>query len=607
MTKRAANRKESKERNGDRAHAIMYLRVSTREQAEMGGEAEGYSIPAQRDACLRKAESLGAVVDEEFVDRGESAKTANRPELIRMLRHVREHPIQYVIVHKVDRLARSRADDVAITMAIRKSGAMLVSCSENIDETPSGLLVHGIMSDIAEFYSRNLALEVTKGMGQKVKAGGTVGKAPIGYVHLRQVENGREMRTVGVDPERATLIRWAFEAYATGEWTLRQLLEEMTERGLTTRPGPHTPSKKPSLNGLAKLLANRYYIGEVVYCGVHYPGKHTPLIDGDLFDQVQSVLSAHNYAGEKQQVHNHYLKGSIYCGKCGRRLGVSNSRSHTGVVYDYFYCVGRQRDPRSCSQRFIRMPIVERRVEDHYRSIQLTPARVASVSEDLKNALSARQTAAVEAKHTLTLRIQRLTSERRKLLELHYAEAMPIDLFREEQERITREREQAETQLAGVSMTFEVIAENMARALELARDCHAAYVAADSNVRRLFNQAFFHRLYVHDDGEITHELAEPFKLLLDPELPDRLIAAAREEGPARPNQPTSSSLGIDNKDDLAESEAVGSNMMVLVDLSGLEPQAVAGPADHRPGPSDRHAFCCSCDPCLCEGARHARG
>ena len=79
-------------------------------------------------------------------------------------------PVQYVIVHKVDRLARNRADDVVITMEIKKSGATLVSCSENIDETPSGLLLHGIMSSIAEFYSRNLATEVAKGMNQKAKA-----------------------------------------------------------------------------------------------------------------------------------------------------------------------------------------------------------------------------------------------------------------------------------------------------------------------------------------------------------------------------------------------------------------------------------------------------
>ena len=95
-------------------------------------------------------------------------------------------------------------------MEIKKSGARSSPCTENIDETPSGLLLHGIMSSIAEFYSRNLANEVIKGMDQKAKTGGTVGNAPIGYLHVRTIENGREMRTVDVDPERAPLVRWAF-------------------------------------------------------------------------------------------------------------------------------------------------------------------------------------------------------------------------------------------------------------------------------------------------------------------------------------------------------------------------------------------------------------
>jgi len=101
-----------------RATAVTYLRVSTAEQAQKGGENEGYSIPAQREANLRKAEALDAVVVAEFVDAGESARKADRPALQQMLRHVRQHPVTYCIVHKVDRLARNRADDVAIQLAL---------------------------------------------------------------------------------------------------------------------------------------------------------------------------------------------------------------------------------------------------------------------------------------------------------------------------------------------------------------------------------------------------------------------------------------------------------------------------------------------------------
>ncbi|MFV0317597.1 MAG: recombinase family protein, partial [Microthrixaceae bacterium] len=88
------------------ALAVSYLRVSTREQAEKGGMDEGFSIPAQREGNLRKAEQLGAVIVAEFVDAGESARKADRPELMRMIEYVKENRVSYCIVNKVDRLAR---------------------------------------------------------------------------------------------------------------------------------------------------------------------------------------------------------------------------------------------------------------------------------------------------------------------------------------------------------------------------------------------------------------------------------------------------------------------------------------------------------------------
>jgi DNA invertase Pin-like site-specific DNA recombinase len=146
--------------------------------------------------------TVSVAIDAEFVDAGESARSTRRSDLQKLLRYIEEHPVQYVIVHKIDRLARNRADDVEITLAIQKAGATLVSCTENIDQTPSGRLLHGIMSDIAEFYSANLAHEVIKGLQQKARSGGTVGKASLGYVNARSLVNGVEKRTVEIDPER---------------------------------------------------------------------------------------------------------------------------------------------------------------------------------------------------------------------------------------------------------------------------------------------------------------------------------------------------------------------------------------------------------------------
>ena len=90
-----------------------------------------------------------------------------------MLAFIAATRVTFCIVHELDRLARNRADDVKIHEALISAGVTLVSATESIDQTPSGMLLHGIMSSIAEFYSRNLATEVTKGLTQKVAQGGT--------------------------------------------------------------------------------------------------------------------------------------------------------------------------------------------------------------------------------------------------------------------------------------------------------------------------------------------------------------------------------------------------------------------------------------------------
>lgn len=312
---------------------VSYQRVSTKEQAERDGDPEGYSIPAQREANQRKADSQGVILIAEFVDRGESARSADRPGLKALLSFVNQMPVSYAFVHKVDRLARNRADDVEINLSLKQAGVTLVSATENIDQTPSGMLLHGIMSSIAEFYSQNLATEVIKGMDQKVRNGGTPGRAPIGYLNVQSGSGeGRLNRSVIIDPVRGPLMAWAFVAYATGEWSTRTLLAELTARGLTTVAGPNTPSKPLVLSQLARFLRNQYYIGQVRYRGVMHEGRHQPLVTQETFDRVQAVLDAHRTNGEKLRSHPHYLKSSVYCGHCDSRLIVTNAKNRWGNV-----------------------------------------------------------------------------------------------------------------------------------------------------------------------------------------------------------------------------------------------------------------------------------
>lgn len=499
--------------------AVSYLRVSTRGQAERGGGAdEGFSIPAQREANKKKALSMGAMVGKEFVDRGTSAKSADRPELQKMLEYVKENAdrVDYVIVHKVDRLARNRGDDIDIMRTLRECGVQLVSASESIDDTPAGMLLHGIMSSIAEFYSQNLANEVKKGLNEKVKGGGTPSRAPLGYLNIRRTDDkGREERTVILDEERAPLIKLAFEEYATGNWTVQDLAEHLAACGLTTRATPRIPSQPINKKSLNKVLVNPYYKGIVPYQGVEYDGVHPTLVDADTWQRVQDILESH-FNGERTREHPHFLKGSVFCKNCGSRMIINYTKSHTGVRYPYFVCGGRHNKRTDCKQRAVLIADVECQVEQIYNKYSFPP-QIAEYLEDWlrENIEKEREKYATEL-DGLRREKDKLERKRKKLLEAHYNDAIPLDLLKSEQQKIAKQLAAIDHQAKAYDYTFTTVIERLDDAIELITDCGLTYRLANDKMKKLMNQAIFTRLLVGPDGKVTAEFAKPFAMLVEP-------------------------------------------------------------------------------------------
>ncbi|MDR0783056.1 MAG: recombinase family protein, partial [Propionibacteriaceae bacterium] len=493
------------------ALAVIYLRVSTREQAERGGTEEGFSIPAQREATHRKADELRAEVVKEFVDAGESARSADRNELQAMLAYIEAHQVRYVIVHKVDRLARNRVDDVAIHQALLTAGTTLISATESIDETPSGMLLHGIMSSIAEFYSRNLATEVTKGLTQKVAQGGTPGKAPVGYRNIRFIDtNGREIRTVEVDPERARLVRLAFEMYATGDYSVIDVLNEITLRGLTTLETPKRPSKPLGRNTMYKLLTNPYYAGIIRYRGALHPGSHEPIVEPVLFDKVQALLSAKTVDDTRHREHTHHLKGMLYCGACGSRMLLDFATNRHGSTYAYFVCGGRASRRTTCTRRAVPVPLAEQLVAETYKSLTIGERNYLTASAKMRAAFDIRAAGPNQELGDLAASRARLKSESDKLIKMHFADAIDLPTLKEHQDRIRAGLADIDRRLAEHDEHDQGARAFLDSSLRLLTDAHRSYAGSNDHQRRLANQAFYSRITITEDEQITTTLAEPF-------------------------------------------------------------------------------------------------
>ena len=489
--------KEPKEpaRGDSEKRAVIYLRVSTTEQAETTTEGDGYSIPAQREAAFRKARELGADVVDEYVDRGESAKTADRPALQLLMHRLQSlTDIDYVIVHKVDRLARNRADDANLTVSIYKHGAKLVSCTEQIDDTPSGKLVHGIMATINEWYSANLATEATKGMLQKAKQGGTPGRAPIGYRNVIDQTNGREVRTVIIDPVASDHVVWAFRTFASGEYSLIDLTEMLADRGLVSLPTKRRPAVRLHMSLVSAMMRNRYYLGIVTFKGVEYQGNHPPLIDEQTFQAVQDLLDERAKARVKTRTHRHYLTGSIYCARCKKRLCFTRCTGRAGVKYDYFFCPGKREGV--CTQPFLAVALIEEAIEEVYARVRLPDELVEVIRTQVKEQVDKDQADLQRQLKKHRGKKKAHEDAHKRLLDLYLEGLLSMEEFKSEQAKVKRQLSATNSALATTQVRYQDIEQSLEHTLTIASQCDRIYREASEEIRRLFNNGLFARIYV---------------------------------------------------------------------------------------------------------------
>lgn len=501
--------------------ALLYLRVSTSRQAHKGGESEGYSIPAQRSACMAKAAALGAVVEGEFVDAGASARSADREGLQALLARLSDKTlpcVSFVIVHKLDRLARDRADDVALLMAIRSAGAQLVSVSEQIDETPSGMLLHGIMATIAEFYSRNLSAEAKKGIAEKARRGGTIGYAPTGYLNSTRRLSidgapAREVKTVIFDPDRAPHVAWAFTTYAGGNVSLSDLCVQLAARGLTSRDsrssgGPITRAH------LHRMLSNPYYMGKISHRGVLYDGQHEPLVTPDVFQQVQDVLAGRRIGGDRSWKRTHFLKGTVYCQRCHSRLGFSRARGRGGE-YDYFYCLGRAKKRTDCELPYLPAHAVEASVERYWSTKSLSPSTATAVRHAIEHDLTTMRTSRSRELRSAQTQVTRLTKAKQRLLDAYLAEALTVTDFKTKQTEIGTELTAAQSRLDALQQDDDRLLVHVDLVLSVLQQIVTLYRACPDDAKQLINQALARKLYLDTTGVSDADFDDSVATVLD--------------------------------------------------------------------------------------------
>ena len=352
--------------------AALYARVSSvRQDVDL-------SVSAQLRALKDYAKANGYSVAREYVDEAESGRVADRPQFREMIEEGGKPnaPFEVILVWKFSRFTRKREHAVAFKSMLRRKGIRVVSITEHADDSPTGKLMEAIIESVDEFYSENLAEDVTRGMREAASRGFFLGsKAPFGYRRIKVSDGVKERPTLEVDPTTAPVVKEIFEKSLSG-YGLKEICKTLNDRGVTIR------GKRWYKGGLHYLLTNEAYTGTAVWGlkskgeksqePVRVQGAWPALVSRDLFDDVQRAMRERAPKVQRPgRVGSKFLlSGLLKCGVCSRPYSGQGAKSGQ---FAYYVCGTLFREGAgTCSARYLNAPKVEEFIVEKIRERILT-------------------------------------------------------------------------------------------------------------------------------------------------------------------------------------------------------------------------------------------
>ncbi|MGZ3337327.1 MAG: recombinase family protein, partial [Isosphaeraceae bacterium] len=348
----------------------IYTRVST----DQGLEQDFNSLDAQYDASqsyIRSQAHAGwTLVRGKYDDGGFSGGNTDRPALQRMLEDVQSGKVDVIVVYKVDRLTRSLADFAKLVELFDKHNVSFVSVTQQFNTTTSmGRLTLNVLLSFAQFEREVTSERIRDKIAASKRKGLWVGgMAPLGY--------DTKDRKITVNEAETDTVRTIFRSYLK-LGSLNLLMADLRKQGIvskirTLKTGDTVGGIPFTRGGLAHLLRNRFYVGEVPFKGEILRGEQTAIVDQGLFDAVQAKLSeqinGHKAARMKSEA---LLAGRIFDDR-GNRMTPSHARKR-GIKYRYYLSSTLLQGQAERSGSVRRIPATEiealviRSVRDHLK------------------------------------------------------------------------------------------------------------------------------------------------------------------------------------------------------------------------------------------------
>ena len=320
-------------------NGVIYTRVSSEDQVK------GMSLEFQREDCITFAKDKNISVVKIFEERGESAKFADRPELLKIMDFCRKNKgtVDVLILWKIDRLSRNQMDYYFIKRTLLDYGVSILSATEpSLDGSASiaGKIFETFSALQAEIDNITRRERSVRGMEAKIASGIFPWEAPLGYrANSERISGGKKDKPDEPDPERFPLIQKIFRTIIDFRiHTSTELSKLANDWGLRTKT-----DKKVYPQLIDRMIENRFYAGQIFnpWTKEYVNGLHQPAISMEDFQRVQRIRNGEDTRTVKTRyVNNHPdfpLRRFVKCAHCGTSLTGSWS---TGRVrkHAYYHC-----------------------------------------------------------------------------------------------------------------------------------------------------------------------------------------------------------------------------------------------------------------------------
>ena len=358
--------------------AALYARVSSdRQDVDL-------SVAAQMRALRDYAGKNGYLVAREYVDEAESGRIADRPEFRKMIDAASQTnaPFREILVWKFSRFTRKREHAVAFKSMLRRKGVRVVSITEQADDTPTGKLLEGIIESVDEFYSENLAQEVTRGMREAASRGFWVAsRTPYGYNRVMVQDGAKKRPILEPDPDASGVVKRIFDMAEAGTGML-QISKTLNDEGIASPAG-----KRWSKNTVHCILRNEVYTGTLVW-GTSGKGKDDPvrvekafpaIVSKTRFRRVLRLMQtrAPKVVHPRRVGSTYLLSGLVKCKACNRALSGQDAKSGQ---FAYYVCQSIMKHGKeACETPRLNARRFEEMVVGKIRSNVLTDSNIRSL------------------------------------------------------------------------------------------------------------------------------------------------------------------------------------------------------------------------------------